>query len=88
MVVGFASAVHDVHPDKPQELWINEVGVSERHRHKGLAKQILSALLEVGRQFGCTRALVLTDRGNAPAMRLYESLGAEATEQVMFTIHL
>jgi hypothetical protein len=28
-VVGFASAVHYVHPDKAPELWINEVGVAE-----------------------------------------------------------
>ncbi len=27
-VVGFAPAVHYVHPDKPTELWINEVGVA------------------------------------------------------------
>ena len=27
-VIGFASAVHYVHPDKPPELWINEVGVA------------------------------------------------------------
>jgi hypothetical protein len=29
-VVGFASGVHYVHPDKPAELWINEVGVAPR----------------------------------------------------------
>jgi len=28
VVVGFASAVHYVHPDKPAELWINEIGVA------------------------------------------------------------
>jgi hypothetical protein len=27
VIVGFASEVHYVHPDKPPELWINEVGV-------------------------------------------------------------
>jgi hypothetical protein len=27
-VVGFASGVHYIHPDKPPELWINEVGVA------------------------------------------------------------
>lgn len=28
LVVGVASAVHYVHPDKSPELWINEVGVA------------------------------------------------------------
>ena len=27
-IIGFASAVHYVHRDKPAELWINEVGVA------------------------------------------------------------
>src|SRR5690554_1295594 len=31
-VVGFVSAVHYVHPDKPApEMWINEVGVATSH---------------------------------------------------------
>jgi len=34
MVVGFASAVHYVHPDKPAEMWINEVGVAASHRQQ------------------------------------------------------
>ena len=33
VVVGFVSAVHYVHPDKPAaELWINEVSVGSTHR--------------------------------------------------------
>ena len=35
IVVGFASAVHYVHPDKPPQLWINEVGVSASHQGRG-----------------------------------------------------
>lgn len=31
-VVGMASAVHYIHPDKPAELWVNEVGVAESVR--------------------------------------------------------
>src|SRR5262245_47784360 len=47
-VVGFASAVHYVHPDKPPQLWINEVGVSPSHQGRGIAKAVLKALLAVG----------------------------------------
>src|SRR4051812_7782070 len=49
-IVGFASGVHYVHPDKPVELWINEVGVSAAYRNRGVGKQILAALLDVGRK--------------------------------------
>jgi GNAT superfamily N-acetyltransferase len=36
LVVGFASGVHYIHPDKPPELWINEVAVAPTHRRRGL----------------------------------------------------
>lgn len=88
-VVGFASGVHYVHPDKPAQLWVNEVGVAESHRRRGLAAAVLRALFDVGRRLGCTEAWVLTDRSNDPAMRLYASLGADPPEDaVMFTFDL
>lgn len=75
LVVGFASGVHYIHPDKPPELWINEVGLAATHRRRGLGKAVLKALLEVGRIHNCTTAWVLTYRTNVGAMALYSSLG-------------
>jgi len=74
-VVGFASGVDYIHPDKPRELWINEVGVALTHRGKGLGKAVLQALLNAGKAKGCRAAWVLTDRGNKGAMALYTSAG-------------
>jgi ribosomal protein S18 acetylase RimI-like enzyme len=90
LVVGMASAVHYVHPDKHSQLWVNEVGVAATHRGHGLGKALMSALLEVGRGLGCTEAWVLTDRANIPAMRLYSSLGGTESQkdEVMFTFQL
>jgi ribosomal protein S18 acetylase RimI-like enzyme len=76
VVVGFASALTYVHPDKRPQMWINEVGVAPTHRRQGLAKAILQQLLQIGRRHQCTSAWVLTDRGNTAAMALYASLGA------------
>ena len=73
MVVGMASTVHYVHPDKKPELWINEVGVALGHRQRGIGGALLSALLEVGGKHGCAEAWVLTDRDNTAAIRLYSS---------------
>jgi len=75
LVVGFASGVHYIHPDKPAELWINEVAVAPTHRRRGLGKGVVRALLEVGRAHGCEVAWVLTDRSNVAAMALYASVG-------------
>ena len=89
-VVAFASGVHYVHPDKPAELWINEVGTSPAHRRRGLGAAVVGALLAEGRRLGCVNAWVLTDRGNAAAMSLYGSCGGvEAKgETVMFEFPL
>jgi aminoglycoside 6'-N-acetyltransferase I len=81
VVVGMASAVHYVHPDKAPELWINEVGVASAHQRKGLAQRLLQALFARGRELGCTQAWVLTDQSNAAALRLYASVGGHAAAE-------
>jgi aminoglycoside 6'-N-acetyltransferase I len=89
-VVGFASGVHYVHPDKPAELWINEVGVAPSHHRRGIGKAVIAALLERAKRLGCREAWVLTDRTNQAAMRLYASTGGKEAphDQVMFTYFL
>lgn len=75
IVVGFASAVHYVHPDKAPELWVNEVGVAEAFRRRGIANRMLVLLLDHGRQLGCVSAWVLTEDDNVAALTLYERTG-------------
>ncbi|TFH64602.1 MAG: GNAT family N-acetyltransferase [Gemmatimonadales bacterium] len=89
-VVGFASGVHYIHPDKAPEFWINEVGVAASHRKQSVGKKLLHALFEAARELGCTEAWVLTERTNAPAIRLYASSGGvePSGEAVMFLFKL
>lgn len=89
-VVGFASGVHYIHPDKPSEMWINEVGVAPTHRARGVGKAVIQALLQHAKKIGCREAWVLTDRSNIAAMRLYQSTGGEeaSRDQAMFTFYL
>ena len=75
VVVGFASGVHYVHPDKAPEVWINEVAIAPTHRRRGLGKAVLRALFTVGSAHKCKGAWVLTDRMNVAAMALYSALG-------------
>jgi ribosomal protein S18 acetylase RimI-like enzyme len=74
-VVAFASGVHYVHPDKPPELWVNEVSVAPTHQRRGLGKAVLRALFEEGKSHNCTAAWVLTHRGNPAGIALYSSVG-------------
>jgi ribosomal protein S18 acetylase RimI-like enzyme len=89
MIVGMASGVRYVHPDKPSELWINEVGVSPDYQRRGLAKRIVGELLAEGRRQGCREAWVLTDFDNAAARATYRSAGGlESGPQLMVTFPL
>jgi ribosomal protein S18 acetylase RimI-like enzyme len=83
-VVGMASAVHHVHPDKPPQLFINEVGVASSHHGQGIGRRLLEALLQRGRELACTEAWVLTDESNTAARRLYAGgSGARAPEAIL-----
>lgn len=85
-VVGFASGVHYVHPDKPGELWVNEVGVAPTHHRLGLGKAVLNALMDAGRALGCKIAWVLADTDNKAALALYASAGGK--ELSHNTVHI
>ena len=86
-IVGFVSALDYWHPDKPRELWINEVGVTSAWRRRGVGKQLMQATLDHARALGCFEAWVLTDRENPAALALYRKVGGvqSGTDIVMFT---
>jgi len=88
VVVGMISAVHYVHPDKPTELWINEVGVAPSHQRRGIARRLLDAMLAHGRSLGCVEAWLGTEEHNAAARRLYESAGGSAEPFILYTFGL
>jgi ribosomal protein S18 acetylase RimI-like enzyme len=88
LMVGFASALHYVHPDKPAEFWINEVGVAPSHQRRGLGRELVEQLLKRGGELGCREAWVLTEHANAAARELYRSSGESESEPVMVTFRL
>jgi aminoglycoside 6'-N-acetyltransferase I len=87
-LVGFASAVHYIHPDKPPELWINEVGVAPAYQRQGVGRRLIDALLAHGRALGCKEAWVLTEHDNEAARALYRSAGASEETVVYCTFPL
>ena len=80
--------MHYVHPDKPVELWINEVGVAPSHQRRGIGRKLVELLLERGREFGCQEAWVLTEHANAAARGLYRAAGGTEGDTVMVTFKL
>ena len=88
-VVGFASAVHYLHPDKPPELWINEVGVASDHQRRGVGRALIDCLLGHARRLGCAEAWVLTEPDNTAARALYRAAGGtESGPVVMVSFRL
>ena len=84
-VVGFASALHYVHPDKEPQLWINEIGVTPSRQRAGIGSALIQKMREIAQTEGCTEMWVLTDRSNQQAMKFYESLDGKPEDQVMFS---
>jgi [ribosomal protein S18]-alanine N-acetyltransferase len=61
----------------PGELHINNVAVLPAYRRRGLARQLLGAVLVAADAEGARRATLEVRRSNLAALRLYESLGFE-----------
>jgi ribosomal protein S18 acetylase RimI-like enzyme len=88
-IVGMASGVHYVHPDKASELWVNEVGVAPEYRGRGIGRRVLAVLLDHGRALGCGEAWLLTDDDNTAARRMYAAAGGRETPpQIMIEFDL
>ena len=88
LVVGMASAVHYVHPDKSPELWVNEVGVAPTHQNRGIGRRMLQALFAHGRALGCTEAWLGTEETNTAARRLYAAVGGKEEMMVYVTFEI
>ncbi len=74
-IIGMASGVHYLHPDRPPELFINEAAVAEAYRNQGIGRKLLETLLAHAATLGCESAWVLTHTDNAAARRMYAAAG-------------
>ena len=88
IVVGMASANEYLHPDKPVQFWINEMGVSPDWQRQGIGRRLLRTLLDLARDAGFGEAWVGTEDHNIPARGLYRSLGGAEERFVMYTFDL
>jgi ribosomal protein S18 acetylase RimI-like enzyme len=87
-VVGMITAVDYLHPDKPAQLWINEVGVASSHHRQGIGRTLLRAMLAHGRTLGCTEAWLGTELDNVAARGLYEDAGSTAEPFVLYSFKI
>jgi ribosomal protein S18 acetylase RimI-like enzyme len=83
-VVAQVAAVIHRHPDKPTELYIDEVGVTPALQRQGIARHLVAEMFALGKALGCEEAWVGTESDNAAARALYQSLGEEGEPFVMY----
>ncbi len=60
--------------------WIEDMVIQESHRGEGLGKSLLNEVLLWAKSKGATRAQLLVDKENKPALRYYDHLGWETTQ--------
>jgi len=84
MVIGQVLAVIHRHPDKPTELYIDDLAVSEAYQRKGIATQMLNKIFSIGVNRGCEEIWVATEPDNEPAKECYKSLNLTVRTAVVF----
>lgn len=89
LIIGMCSGVVYYHPDKPEDYWINELGVATPWRRRGIARGLISQTCSHARALGCSTAWVVADP-TEEAMGFYRSLDAEQTGEnlAMFSFDL
>ena len=91
VVVGMCTGFTHFHPDKDEEFFVNELGVDDDYRRRGIAERLLRIMLAEAKAMGCPDAWLGTEHVNAPALALYRKvMTGEDTEEAMsvFTFEL
>ncbi len=83
-VIGQVLGVIHRHPDKPTELYIDDLGVSEKFQRRGVATRLIEQLFTIGIARGCEEIWVATEPENDPAIKFYESLNLAARKVIVF----
>jgi len=86
LVVGQCAGVLHRHPDKPTELYVDEVGTASTHRRRGIARAMLDELFRWGRELGCEEAWLGTELDNHAANALYRGYGPIEDEAMQFYV--
>lgn len=82
-IVGMASGTVLLHPDKQPAFFINEVGVNEEFRRRGIATSLCELLMKVARDRGCQGIWLATETDNIEARGLYQRLNARETSGIV-----
>ncbi len=84
LVVGMCmSVIHD-HPDKPTELFLDEIGTGDDWRRKGIARDLMQMVFDRADEEGIDEIWLGTEPDNVAARGLYESTGAKPEPAMIY----
>jgi aminoglycoside 6'-N-acetyltransferase I len=75
-VVGQLKAAIHLHPDKPADLYIDELVVAPAYQRRGIARRLLREAEQWARERGCADVWLATAADNGPAHALYGRFAA------------
>lgn len=75
VVGGLVAYVLEKFEQERSEMYLYDLAVSEPHRRRGVARGLIAELKQIAATLGVYVIFVQADPEDAPAIRLYESLG-------------
>lgn len=84
LVVGQVMAAVHLHPCKPNEMYVDELGVSPEFRRQGIARRLVLAVIAEGRKHACREIWLATETDNTAAQALYSGMGMHQQLGVLF----
>ncbi len=83
-VVGMCMCVIHDHPDKPTELYLDEIGTGDDWRRQGIARALMLKVFERADDLDIDEIWLGTEPDNMPARGLYESFGIKGEEALIY----
>jgi aminoglycoside 3-N-acetyltransferase I len=77
VVGGLVAYVLEKYEQERSEIYIYDLAVDEKFRRRGIARQLINELKRVAGNIGAWVIFVQADKEDAPAIKLYQSMGIQ-----------
>lgn len=84
VVISMCMCVVHHHPDKPTELFLDEIGTGDDWRRKGAARLLMQMVFERADAEGIEEVWLVTEPDNEAAKALYEGFKHEREDAVIY----
>jgi ribosomal protein S18 acetylase RimI-like enzyme len=88
LVVGHVRGNVHLQPDRASDLYLDNLGTAPSHQRRGIATQLVQALVAWGKAQGCTYVWLGTETDNTGAILFYEAQAFKRTTMEMLAIDL